>query len=286
MSFQGDFAEELTKLAKLYADGALSDEEFNALKARVISHASNSQEDASSQEPTAMESLKCPMCGSTEVHAERRGIGDQKGAMGIGFRDKGGFGVGAPIFLKGGVLLTCLDCGYEWEPGENQKVSDSRQQKPGGVWTGGGSCPKCGSDKLIVRKATDFFSGFSHGWRGGLAKNRGHPEAIELHCMKCGNNFMDDKLVGKPVVRGTLDRKKIQKIIDEYSLRGIAASGYKSRRTVMDNLMSAGMTQNEAQKIMLEAEAVKATSPWTGFIKTKPPGWKSTIKIPDHLAND
>ena len=37
MSFNGDIAEELTKLAKLDADGALSDEEFKTLKARFIS---------------------------------------------------------------------------------------------------------------------------------------------------------------------------------------------------------------------------------------------------------
>jgi hypothetical protein len=34
---RGDFVDQLAKLAKLHADGALSDEEFAALKAKFIS---------------------------------------------------------------------------------------------------------------------------------------------------------------------------------------------------------------------------------------------------------
>ena len=39
MPSQSDLTENPTKLAKLHADGALSDEEFKAAKARVISEA-------------------------------------------------------------------------------------------------------------------------------------------------------------------------------------------------------------------------------------------------------
>jgi putative oligomerization/nucleic acid binding protein len=38
-----DLAEELTKLAKFHADGVLTDEEFQTLKARLIAETTNSQ---------------------------------------------------------------------------------------------------------------------------------------------------------------------------------------------------------------------------------------------------
>ncbi len=56
MSFDGDIAEELTKLAKLHTDGALSDEEFKAFKAKIICQPSDLQEPASRQAPIATES--------------------------------------------------------------------------------------------------------------------------------------------------------------------------------------------------------------------------------------
>ncbi len=41
MTLENNITEELTKLAKLHADGALSDEEFKALKARLLSQEFN-----------------------------------------------------------------------------------------------------------------------------------------------------------------------------------------------------------------------------------------------------
>jgi hypothetical protein len=46
----GDIAEELTKLTELHTDGALLDEEFKALKARVISQPSDSQRTKKTQD--------------------------------------------------------------------------------------------------------------------------------------------------------------------------------------------------------------------------------------------
>ncbi len=59
---------------------------------------------------------KCPKCGSTNIHADKKGFSVKKSLV-------GGFLFGKVGLLGGAVgsnkiRLTCLDCGYEFKPGE------------------------------------------------------------------------------------------------------------------------------------------------------------------------
>lgn len=61
--------------------------------------------------------LNCPKCGSSNIHADKKGLSVKKSLA-------GGFLFG-PVGLLGGLVgsnkirLTCLDCGFEFQPGEN-----------------------------------------------------------------------------------------------------------------------------------------------------------------------
>ena len=61
-------------------------------------------------------SIKCPRCGSTQLHAGQKGFGLGKAAA-------GGLLLG-PVGLLGGmigskkVIITCLNCGKKWRAGK------------------------------------------------------------------------------------------------------------------------------------------------------------------------
>jgi len=62
------------------------------------------------------ETIKCPRCRSTQLHAGNKGFGLGKAAA-------GGVLLG-PVGLLGGligskkVMITCLKCGYKWQAGK------------------------------------------------------------------------------------------------------------------------------------------------------------------------
>ena len=49
----------------------------------------------------AEDNVKCPKCGSAQVHAEKRGWSFSTGMIG-----------------SGKIVLTCLKCGHKFKPGE------------------------------------------------------------------------------------------------------------------------------------------------------------------------
>lgn len=61
--------------------------------------------------------VKCPKCKSNQLHAENRGFGLTKAAV-------GGFILGSPVGLLGGlvgskkVMITCIKCGHRWQAGK------------------------------------------------------------------------------------------------------------------------------------------------------------------------
>ncbi len=67
----------------------------------------------------ASDSLKCPECGSAQLSANQKGFGLGKAAV-------GGILLG-PVGLLGGligkrkIIITCLQCGHQWEPGVRPK---------------------------------------------------------------------------------------------------------------------------------------------------------------------
>jgi tellurium resistance protein TerD len=63
--------------------------------------------------------IRCPKCGSTQITASNKGFGLGKAAV-------GGILLG-PVGLLGGligskkVVVSCLKCGHQWQPGEVEK---------------------------------------------------------------------------------------------------------------------------------------------------------------------
>ncbi|MBR0599024.1 hypothetical protein [Sinanaerobacter chloroacetimidivorans] len=69
----------------------------------------------STTQPQDYDVIKCPQCGSTQIHASNKGFGLGKAAI-------GGIALG-PVGLLGGfagsqkVMITCLQCGHRWKSG-------------------------------------------------------------------------------------------------------------------------------------------------------------------------
>lgn len=58
----------------------------------------------------------CPRCHSTNLTAQKKGFGLLKGAVGVA--TFGGLGVTAAGIGKNKIILTCLNCGYQFKPGK------------------------------------------------------------------------------------------------------------------------------------------------------------------------
>lgn len=94
----------------------------------------------------------CPMCGSTQVSAQKKGFGLGKALFGGVLT--GGIGLLAGFHGSRGVLLTCLKCGHSFKPGAKQlklksiakctcgnSVFDATSEKPKPDL----KCKRCGS---------------------------------------------------------------------------------------------------------------------------------------------
>lgn len=60
--------------------------------------------------------IKCPKCGSTQIHAEKKGYSAGRAAAGVVLT--GGVGLLAGAIGKNDIIITCLKCGKQFKPGE------------------------------------------------------------------------------------------------------------------------------------------------------------------------
>ena len=60
---------------------------------------------------------RCPKCGSSNVHADKKGFSVKQSIAGAVLF--GGIGLLAGAVGSNKIRLTCLDCGYHFKPGEN-----------------------------------------------------------------------------------------------------------------------------------------------------------------------
>ncbi len=60
--------------------------------------------------------LYCPLCGSSQLVANKKGFGAGKAVTGALLT--GGIGLLAGFIGSGKVKVTCLKCGSKWEPGQ------------------------------------------------------------------------------------------------------------------------------------------------------------------------
>lgn len=70
--------------------------------------------------------IKCPKCGSTQIHADKKGYSAGKAAAGVILT--GGIGLAAGAIGKNKIIITCLKCGNQFKPGEGEasyKINNS-----------------------------------------------------------------------------------------------------------------------------------------------------------------
>ncbi|NBJ05066.1 hypothetical protein D1647_02540 [Alistipes sp. Z76] len=65
----------------------------------------------------------CPKCGSANIHADKKGFSAKKGIAGAILFGRYGLLAGAVGSNK--IRLTCLDCGYQFKPGEGAAETPS-----------------------------------------------------------------------------------------------------------------------------------------------------------------
>jgi ssDNA-binding Zn-finger/Zn-ribbon topoisomerase 1 len=112
-----------------------------------------------------MEDIKCPKCASTSIHADKKGFSTGKAVAGTLI---GNPVVGALAGTHGSnkIIMTCLNCGHEFKPGEQLRSRPIEEKLPEGVHvhkfgveenfgikcsycgklssTSMGACPQCG----------------------------------------------------------------------------------------------------------------------------------------------
>lgn len=70
--------------------------------------------------------IKCPKCGSTQIHADKKGFSTGKAVAGVVLA--GGIGLAAGAIGKDQIVITCLKCGNQFKPGEggiSSRIDDS-----------------------------------------------------------------------------------------------------------------------------------------------------------------
>lgn len=65
--------------------------------------------------------IKCPKCGSAQIHADKKGYSAGKAAAGVLLT--GGIGLAAGAIGKNKIIITCLKCGNQFKPGEGEVSS-------------------------------------------------------------------------------------------------------------------------------------------------------------------
>lgn len=60
--------------------------------------------------------IKCPKCGSMQIHADKNGFSAGKAVAGAIIA--GGIGIAAGAIGSEKIIITCLKCGHQFEPGE------------------------------------------------------------------------------------------------------------------------------------------------------------------------
>jgi predicted RNA-binding Zn-ribbon protein involved in translation (DUF1610 family) len=71
--------------------------------------------------------IKCPNCGSSQITAQKKGFSIGRAAAGAILT--GGIGLAAGAIGKNKIIITCLNCGENFKPGEQLDHNDSESVK-------------------------------------------------------------------------------------------------------------------------------------------------------------
>lgn len=75
-----------------------------------------------------METLQvhCPKCGSSQITANKKGFSGKKAVVGALLT--GGIGIAAGTIGSGKIIITCLNCGNQFKPGEGKQPATPKPQ--------------------------------------------------------------------------------------------------------------------------------------------------------------
>lgn len=90
-----------------------------AIKCRHCGEMLNSNQPGAAKQE-ASDQVHCPVCGSTQISAQKKGFGWGKALAGGVLT--GGIGLIAGFHGSRNVLLTCLKCGHQFDPGSENRV--------------------------------------------------------------------------------------------------------------------------------------------------------------------
>jgi len=71
--------------------------------------------------------IKCPKCGSNQITANKKGFSGGKAVAGVVLT--GGIGLLAGTIGSKNILITCLNCGNQFKPGEGKKEAFGTQPR-------------------------------------------------------------------------------------------------------------------------------------------------------------
>lgn len=73
--------------------------------------------------------IRCPKCGSSQIHADKKGYSVGKAAAGVVLT--GGIGLAAGVIGANKIKITCLKCGYKFNPGEGKYTKSRKASNTG-----------------------------------------------------------------------------------------------------------------------------------------------------------
>ncbi|MBS7566166.1 hypothetical protein KHS38_17285 [Mucilaginibacter sp. Bleaf8] len=78
--------------------------------------------------------IHCPKCGSTQLSANKKGFSGKKAVAGV--LVTGGIGLFAGTIGSNKIIITCLNCGKDFKPGEGKTLDPNHSTKMEGVTYG------------------------------------------------------------------------------------------------------------------------------------------------------
>jgi len=69
--------------------------------------------------------ISCPKCDSTQLSANKKGFSGKKAVAGAVLT--GGVGLLAGTIGSNKIVITCLGCGHQWQPGPIKQKSTAKQ---------------------------------------------------------------------------------------------------------------------------------------------------------------
>lgn len=139
-----------------------------------------------------MNEVKCPICGSNQIHAGKKGFkAGRANLVNLFFGLKTSLLIGA--YGSNDIIITCLSCGKQFEPGQGRKL------------------PSPKTDYTIPQKGEDYIC--SH------CQTVSYFNTVNKKCPSCGKYIREIDACSKQEIRKIADdklktqRKREEKII-------------------------------------------------------------------------